>query len=280
MSSNEPPPQSPLAVAEPWDRVAEGYVTETMPFLEGFAEKANALVEVRADARVLDVAAGPGTLSFLLAPRVAEVVAVDFAPSMIEQLRRRAQRDAVRNVVASVMDGQALTLPNASFDLAFSMFGLMFFPDRPRGFAELHRVLRTGGTAVVSSWAPVERSPSMQAIFGALRAAVPEMASAPRPSAGLDSSETFMREFRAAGFEDVAIHSVVHALPFATTAALWASFERGNIAVSLAREASPSAEWADRRAIALRHLEDYFSHEPKLVRSEAYVGVARRRSSS
>ena len=34
------------------------------------------------------------------------------------------------------------------------MFGLMFFPDRAKGFAELFRVLRPGATAVVSSWAP------------------------------------------------------------------------------------------------------------------------------
>ena len=130
MSSNEKAPKSPLAVAGPWDRVAEGYVTETVPFLEGYARRAMGLVEIAPSARVLDVAAGPGTLSFLLASRVKEVVAVDFAPSMIEQLRMIAVRDGVKNVEASVMDGQALSLPDASFDAAFSMFRSRDRPSR------------------------------------------------------------------------------------------------------------------------------------------------------
>lgn len=276
MSSNEKPPQSPLAVAGPWDRVAGGYVTETVPFLEGYARRAMGLVEIAPSARVLDVAAGPGTLSFLLAPRVKEVVAVDFAPSMIEHLRKIGVRDRVTNVESFVMDGQALSLPDASFDAAFSMFGLMFFPDRPRGFAEMFRVLKPGGTAVVSSWAPIDRSPSVQAIFAAIGAAVPETGASPRPSAGLDDAETFMREMRAAGFEDVAIHSVVNELSFTIAAELWASFERGNIAVSLARQAVPPSEWNDRAADARARIETWFAGKPKVVRSEAYVAVGRR----
>jgi ubiquinone/menaquinone biosynthesis C-methylase UbiE len=78
---------------------------------------------------------------------------------MIARLRERAAREGVADIDARVADGCALPFPDASFDAGFSSFGLMFFPDRARGFGELLRVLRPGAQAVVSSWAPMTRVP-------------------------------------------------------------------------------------------------------------------------
>jgi len=44
------------------------------------------------------------------------------------------------------MDAQRLELPDDSFDVAISRFALMLIPDIPKALAEIHRVLRTGGT--------------------------------------------------------------------------------------------------------------------------------------
>ena len=49
-----------------------------------------------------------------------------------------------------VMDGQLLDLPDEHFDLSFSTFGLMFFPDWRKGVAELARVTRDGGRAGIT----------------------------------------------------------------------------------------------------------------------------------
>jgi ubiquinone/menaquinone biosynthesis C-methylase UbiE len=103
------------------------------------------IVTLDRSARVLDVAAGPGTLTFLAAPRVARVSAIDFSPTMIEELRARAGREGVGNVDAQVMDAQALTFADSTFDAAFCLFAFMFFPDRARAFREMLRVLRPGG---------------------------------------------------------------------------------------------------------------------------------------
>ena len=94
--------------------------------------------------RLLDVAAGTGVLAAEAARRGAEVLATDFAPGMVEVMRRRFSAEGLDSR-AEVMDGQALRLDDESFDLGTSTFGLIFFPDPLTGLRELRRVLRPGG---------------------------------------------------------------------------------------------------------------------------------------
>ena len=103
------PPPSPLATPEPWDLVAAGYVAENMRSFEAFATEALRLVPAEGD--VLDVAAGPGSLSLLAARSARRVYAADFAPAMLAQLRERAAAAGVANVQTDVADGQALPYP-------------------------------------------------------------------------------------------------------------------------------------------------------------------------
>jgi ubiquinone/menaquinone biosynthesis C-methylase UbiE len=155
---------SPLSGPAPWTLVASAYAAEVAPIFAWFAQKAIDLAALAPGARVLDVAAGPGTLSFLAARAGARVTAIDFSPAMIEKLRERASAEAVA-IESHVGDGQALPFAQASFDRAFSMFGLMFFPERILGFRELLRVLLPGGVAVVGSWAAEDGDTSRWAVW-------------------------------------------------------------------------------------------------------------------
>ena len=92
--------------------------------------------------RLLDVAAGTGVVALEAARRGAEVLATDFAPGMVEVMRRRFAAEGL-DARAEVMDGQALSLHDQSFDMGTSTFGLMFFSDPLAGLRELRRVLRT-----------------------------------------------------------------------------------------------------------------------------------------
>lgn len=197
-------PMSPLAIASTWDLVSPAYTREIAPLFEAFATQALDLAAVPGGGRVLDVAAGPGTLSFLAAARGLSVTGLDFSPQMIDQLRARAAREGVANIEALVGDGTALPFPDASFDGAFSMFGLMFFPDRAAGFRELCRVLRPGAPAVVSSWTDLSRDPVLAAVFGKLGELLNRGGSA-RPAFPLTTPEECRAEMSAGGFVEVDI---------------------------------------------------------------------------
>jgi SAM-dependent methyltransferase len=80
-----------------------------------------------------------------------------FLAGMIDYLKGKTNAQGIRNVQAVVMDGQALDVAGNTFDAAFSIFGLMFFPDRAAGFRELYRAIRSKGLAVVTSWSTIER---------------------------------------------------------------------------------------------------------------------------
>jgi demethylmenaquinone methyltransferase/2-methoxy-6-polyprenyl-1,4-benzoquinol methylase len=101
---------------------------------------------------VLDVAAGTGDLSLALARTgvPARVVATDFVSEMLDIARVKAEDySGPTELVFEIEDGQALTFPDASFDVVTVSFGIRNMPDRAAGFREAHRVLRPGGRYLI-----------------------------------------------------------------------------------------------------------------------------------
>ncbi|KMO29282.1 class I SAM-dependent methyltransferase [Methylobacterium aquaticum] len=131
-----------------WDKVAQHYEKTAHPFTARFAEAALATVSLTSHSRVLDVATGTGALAHAAARMGAQVTAVDFSAGMIA----RVAAAGLPNVDARVMDGQALALPDASFDAVFSIFGVIMFPDWRKGLVEMARVTRPGGYGVIATW--------------------------------------------------------------------------------------------------------------------------------
>jgi len=264
---------SPMSTCEPWDLVADGYVTDTQPVLAAYSGDAIRLVAPSANARVLDVACGPGTTTLQVAGRVAQVVSVDFSPAMLAALRRAAVERGLDNVSVKLMDGQALALADNYFDCAFSMFGLMFFPSVAQGLSELHRVLRPGGRVAVSSWAPVDQSPGLRALFGALRAVVPDL-----PAEGslseLDNPDTFTERMEAAGFTDVHIHRVTHGVTYASAKEAWDASDRGSAPFVLLRKRLGEDVWRARSPAGVDFLNRSIDRFPATISSVAYIAVA------
>lgn len=250
----DPKPASPLSKPEPWSLVAPHYAEDVVPLFEGFAEEALRLAEVTQASRVVDVASGPGTLALLAANAGARVSALDFSPEMIQLLRTRASEAGLIGMGIRVGDGMALPFEDASFDAAFSMFGLMFFPDRARGFSELHRVLRPGGRAVVSSWQDFAKVPELAAAFGALASVLPkpEGAPPPQPPMPLSTPEACVAEMRAAGFSEVRVVEHVVTAEYESTSAWLESMARSTAPIVLLKRSLGDAwhglleQWRER----------------------------------
>jgi SAM-dependent methyltransferase len=144
---------------------------------------------------------------------------------MIERLEGHLAQQGIRNVEARVMDGHALTLPDASFDAVVSMFGWFMFSDRARALAEIHRVLRAGGRMLVTSWMPPDRNTVLGMGIDALRYALPDL---PRPPGPLPTQvpETVAAEVRAAGFRDVRTDIVTATAEYDSVDAYWRTMQR------------------------------------------------------
>jgi len=124
---------------------------------------------------VLDVAAGTGALSQVLAGQGARVVGLDMVPRMIQRAQERIRRtDANR---PQFVTGDALTLPHPDnvFGAVSCGFGLRNMHDVSAALKEMARVLRPGGRVVVLEiMPPGERMGIVRrAIWLYLRAVVP-----------------------------------------------------------------------------------------------------------
>jgi arsenite methyltransferase len=103
--------------------------------------------------RVLDVGAGPGLLVAEMAEVVGQsgrVTGLEISDSMLALGRRRCADPSIRKRVAFVKaDAVALPFPDGTFDVAVSTQVYEYVADLEAALAELHRVLRPGGRALI-----------------------------------------------------------------------------------------------------------------------------------
>ena len=215
---------------ENWDSASQGYAEKVAPTLmEAFAAETVETLDVGSGMEALEVGAGSGALTETLAGRVGSLLAIDFAPRMIEVLRARMQSIGATNVTCEVMDGQALAVEDAQFDRAASSFAIMLFPDRAKGFSEMCRVLRPGGRAVVTGWTGPERFEAFGIFLHAMKVAFPEMPPppAPPPVFSLADPKAFQDEMEAGGFRDVEIGFLSRDVEVPNFEHMWAMFTAG-----------------------------------------------------
>lgn len=266
---------SPLSAPDVWNDVAAGYAEEVAPILEHYARDALRFARLPKRAHILDVAAGPGTLALLAAADAEQVVAIDFSPEMIQELERRIAASGVANIEVIRANGQSLPFEEGRFDGVFSMFGLIFFPDRSAGFREAYRVLKPGGRAVVSSWAPLDSVPLLSACFGALGEALPEMPFGDK-KAPLADAEDFRDEMEGPGFADVEIRTVQHTINVPSVSAFWEANVRSSAPLALLRKSVTADEWAELGAKVVKSLEREFGRGPIESAWPAHIGVGTR----
>ncbi|MCP5159241.1 MAG: class I SAM-dependent methyltransferase [Gammaproteobacteria bacterium] len=110
-------------------------------------------VDVRADERVLDVAAGNGNATLAAARRFGQVTSTDYVPHLLEKGANRAKAEGL-DIQFQVADAEDLPFEKEAFDVALSTFGVMFTPDHIKAAGELMRVVCGGGRIGMANWTP------------------------------------------------------------------------------------------------------------------------------
>jgi ubiquinone/menaquinone biosynthesis C-methylase UbiE len=197
-----------MNTTEHWDKVSEtidGVLASE--FLGFYARKMVEMSQIQPHSHVLDIACGTGLVAYLVEKyhheEADEIKGVDFSPKMIEVANRKKAQFQNSKVEFLVMDGQDLKFPDASFTNIFSHMGVLFYPDVPRGLKEIHRVLKDGGRAIVSSWS--QQHPlavGMQALNIILNKDPVVLP--------LSDPNVFEKLMKEAGFLSVQVHAIPH----------------------------------------------------------------------
>jgi SAM-dependent methyltransferase len=212
------------------------------------------LADLGAGDRVLDVAAGAGDQTLQAAARVGasgSVLATDISANILDFAVENARREGFDNVEAAVLDGEALDVPEASFDAVISRLGLIYFPDQQGALAGMRRALKSGGRVA----AIVYTTPERNGFFSVPVSIIRRRAKLPAPLPGqpgpfsLGGEGVIEQVLRNAGFTDVETRTIPAPLQVASVAECM-RFEResfGALHQMLAGLSEPEREatWAE-----------------------------------
>jgi ubiquinone/menaquinone biosynthesis C-methylase UbiE len=160
---------------------------------------------------VLETAAGTGVLTRAMAsvlPAPASLTATDFNVAMLDRAKAQQQRDS--RVHWQQADATALPFADQSFDAVACQFGVMFFPDRVKGFKEARRVLKSGGRFFFNVWDKISENEFGETVTDALAAMFPT--DPPRffirVPHGYHDQAQIRSELTSAGFSDISIEGI------------------------------------------------------------------------
>jgi SAM-dependent methyltransferase len=128
----------------------------------------------RSPSRVLEIAAGTGVVTRALVsalPDRTAIVATDLNQAMLDQAVATGTR---RPVEWRQADAMQLPFPDAAFDAVVCQFGVMFFPEKAKAFAEARRVLRPRGLFIFNVWDRIEENEFANIVSAAMETVFPE----------------------------------------------------------------------------------------------------------
>ena len=151
---------------------------------------------------VLELAAGTGVVTRRLAMALPGSVFIIATYLQLQMLDIAASVGTSRPVEWRQEDALDLPFVKGSFDAVVCQFGVMFFPDRVRAYAEARRVLRRGGVFIFNVWDRLEQNEFPQLVTESLTAMFPDdpprfMARVPH---GYHDILAIRRDLAAAGF--------------------------------------------------------------------------------
>jgi SAM-dependent methyltransferase len=224
----------------------------------------------RAGMRVLDVACGTGSAALAATARGATAVGVDASDVLVALARRRAELEGAAAEFL-VGDAERLPVPDASFDLTVSAFGVIFAGDPARAVDEMLRVTRPGGLIALSAWLP---EGAVGAAGRALRAAFPP---GDRPAPRWDDPEWVRALLAGRGGRQARAEPAGTVVFAGASPDAWlAEQEEHHPAWRFMRRELGEAAWASAREAALSALEAG-NEDPGAFRATSRYLIARAR---
>ena len=126
--------------------------------------------------RFIDIGCGSGATTIAFAQKIGRsghALGVDVSGPMLERARQSAPKDAPIDFVLA--DATIYPFEAASFDLLASRFGVMFFADPARSFANMRKALRPSGRLAFACWREPRENPWMMAPLQAVYKHVPKL---------------------------------------------------------------------------------------------------------
>ncbi|SDN97928.1 Methyltransferase domain-containing protein [Methylobacterium phyllostachyos] len=146
------------------------------PLTEALFERA----ELKPGAAVLDIGCGSGATTLEAARRIGvagRVTGADISAPLLAAARTRVGGAAPVTFVEADVEQADL----GRFNAALSRFGVMFFPDSPRAFANIRRMLRPGGQLTFLCWRTLPENLWVQVPREAVMPLLPEVPPPPAP---------------------------------------------------------------------------------------------------
>jgi SAM-dependent methyltransferase len=227
--------------------------------------------QVRAGARVLDVASGPGYAAAAAAQRGAQVTALDFSGAMVEMARSQ-------NPGIEFREGDAGALPFAdgSFDAVVMNFGMLHLAQPERAVSEALRVLRPGGRYAFTVWAKPEEAVGFGIILEAVRKhGNPDVPLPPGPPIFRfsDASECD-NVLKVAGFRNVDVRKVPQVWRFSASGMLFEAFLAGTVRTQALLHAQSAPALAAIRDAVGRVAGEYENHGTVEIPMPAVLAAA------
>lgn len=148
---------------------------------------------------VLDLGSGAGVDCFLAANIVGDkgrVIGVDMTPEMVEKAGENVRKSGYRNVEFRLGEIEKLPIDSSSVDVIISNCVINLSPDKPKVFHEAFRVLKPGGSMLVSDMVLLEDLPDY--VHDSVEAYV-------RCIGGAIRKDEYILAMKEAGFRDVTI---------------------------------------------------------------------------
>ncbi|MDQ3003527.1 MAG: methyltransferase domain-containing protein [Fibrobacterota bacterium] len=145
---------------------AQNYDQYLGPFLfEPYAKEIAARIDPNNSHSVLEIASGTGRVTRHIRQRLhpqSRLVATDISTDMLAVARARLAGEAIEFQKADALE---LPFPDETFEYVVCQFGIMFFPDRQKGFNEAFRVLKPGGSFIFNTWESTETIAYFKLLF-------------------------------------------------------------------------------------------------------------------